>query len=58
MKWVCSDCGYESDNPGNCPDCEIPLLKREGEEIVEGLGETDAELDEFGDEDEVEEELS
>ena len=50
MKWVCSDCGYESDNPGNCPDCEIPLLKREGEEVGEDLEEMDEEeLDDLDD---------
>lgn len=31
MKHVCPDCGYESTDPGNCPSCETPLLKREDE---------------------------
>lgn len=34
MNYVCSDCGYESDNPGNCPECETPLLKREDEGVL------------------------
>lgn len=43
MAYICPDCGYESDNTGNCPTCETPLLKREGEEVEEDLKETDEE---------------
>lgn len=35
MKNVCPDCGYESSDPGNCPSCETPLLRREDEELSE-----------------------
>ncbi len=38
MDYVCSDCGYESDAPGNCPDCETPLLKREDGDVSEVEG--------------------
>lgn len=47
MSYVCSDCGYEADNPGNCPECETPLLKREDEGVV-GVGESEENLDEGG----------
>lgn len=35
MKFICPDCGYEDAEPGNCPECETPLLKSEGEGDVE-----------------------
>lgn len=44
MDYVCSDCGYESDNPGNCPECETPLLRREDID-VSGAVEPGADLD-------------
>ena len=47
MDYVCSDCGYESDNPGNCPECETPLLRREDKD-ADGVGESGAESDEEG----------
>lgn len=31
MRYVCPDCGYESSGLGSCPECEIPMLKRDGE---------------------------
>lgn len=41
MAYICPDCDYESENPGSCPNCETPLLKREGEvEDIEGLQDT------------------
>lgn len=57
MNYVCSDCGYESDTPGDCPECETPLLKREDKEVSE-VGEIEGNPDEewkFEDEDEEEE---
>jgi len=57
MDYVCSDCGYESDAPGDCPECETPLLKREDGEVSE-VGDVDKDRDEgleFDDEDEEEE---
>ncbi len=57
MDYVCSDCGYESDAPGDCPECETPLLKREDGEVSE-VGDVDKDQDEgleFDDEDEEEE---
>ena len=29
MAFVCSYCGYESDGPGDCPECGITLLEEE-----------------------------
>lgn len=43
MKHVCPDCGYESTNPGTCPECEVDLLKREDE--------VDSDVDEDSNED-------
>lgn len=31
MKFVCPDCGYEANEAGDCPECETPLLRDEGE---------------------------
>ncbi len=31
MKYVCPDCGFESDGSGSCPSCETLLLRRENE---------------------------
>ncbi len=45
MDYVCSDCGYESDNPGNCPECETPLLRREDEDVAKVV-EPETDLDE------------
>lgn len=39
MTFVCHDCGYESGSPGDCPDCEVTLLKEEGSVVEEPLGE-------------------
>lgn len=52
MDYVCPDCGYESDNTGNCPECETPLLKRE--DVMDGVetGSPDEEKLEGFDEDE------
>ncbi len=38
MTFVCPDCGYESDGPGDCPECEVTLLKEEGLLIEDGKG--------------------
>lgn len=54
MSYVCSDCGYESDNPGSCPECETPLLKREDEASV--VGEAEEKPDEGGMGEDLEEE--
>ena len=48
MAFVCPDCGYESDSPGDCPECEATLLKEEAN-VVEETRERDTE-DEDGDE--------
>lgn len=52
MKYVCPDCGYESAEPGDCPSCETPLLRREDEvEPEEGIADDqDEELEGFGEE--------
>ena len=49
MKFVCPDCGYEAAEAGDCPTCEVPLLREEGVSDVVGVGE---EAEEFEDEDE------
>ena len=45
MAFVCSYCGYESDGPGDCPECEITLVKEEepviGETKDKGVVEDD-----------------
>ena len=38
MAFVCPDCGYESDSPGDCPECEVTLLKEEANVVEETKG--------------------
>jgi predicted amidophosphoribosyltransferase len=26
IKFICTKCGYESKNPGLCPDCQVALV--------------------------------
>ncbi len=35
--YICPNCGHKSNEPGNCPNCGIPLRK-EGENVVNSTG--------------------
>jgi hypothetical protein len=26
IKYICTNCGYESESPGSCPECQSELL--------------------------------
>jgi len=38
MAFVCPNCGYESDHPGDCPECGTTLLKEEANVVEETKG--------------------
>jgi len=61
MKYVCPDCGFEANDPGNCPSCETPLLRREDElgAVEEPLEEEESDeelVEESGEPEDLEEE--
>jgi len=35
QKYQCPECGYVSDEPGDCPTCNVPLEPINGEEELE-----------------------
>ncbi len=40
--YVCPQCGYSSDEPGDCPGCNVPLVEeKEGGSETEGSSGTD-----------------
>ncbi len=50
--YECSECGYEQEQPGRCPECDIDLEAQKTEEVVDGgeLAGTDEVVKEEGEE--------
>ena len=36
MAYLCPECGYEQDDAGDCPSCQVPLESDESEKEEEG----------------------
>jgi len=56
MVYVCPDCGFESSEPGTCPNCETPLLRR-GDPDITGIDE-EKDLDDEWEEEPEEDKLT
>ena len=52
MAYVCLECDYEQETPGDCPDCGIALVE---ERVETGPEKTDSDLADEGLEDKSEE---